>query len=199
MRFFEVGFEVGDGIFSVNTIWANTGREEMEAARETAERRAALHGYAVAYIKEISEAEASAATRKGRPLYSIDDEAERAHDPSFSEEAEEITPPEPTEGKAEEPELYVTEEAMAEWIECKSEELNREAADDILEIILTGIMEERPELAGTLDKIGKLSLIVRQAYLIGFNTALHEVHGVQDILLQERTEAKRLLRNTKIS
>ena len=190
MRFFEVGFEVGDGIFSVNTIWANTGREEREAVTETAERRAALHGYAVAYIKEITEAEAEEATRKGRPLYSIDDEAERAHDPSFSEEAEESAPEEPTEGEGEEMELYVTEEAMAEWMECKSEELTRAEADDILEIILAGILEERPELARTLDNLGKLSLIVRQAYLIGFNAALHEVRGVQDVLLRERAERR---------
>jgi len=85
MKFFEVGFEVSEGLFSVNTIWANTGREEMEAATETAERRAARHGYKVAYVKEITEAEAETANLKGRPLYSIDDEAERAHDPSFSE------------------------------------------------------------------------------------------------------------------
>ncbi len=98
MKYFEVGFEVSEGIFSVNTIWANTGREEMEAATETAERRAARHGYKVAYIKEITLAEAEAANIKGRPMYSIDDEAERAHDPSFAEEAEE----EPMEPSAEE-------------------------------------------------------------------------------------------------
>ena len=92
MKYFEVGFEVSEGIFSVNTIWANTGREELEAVTETAERRAARHGYKVAYIKEITLAEAEAANLKGRPFYSIDDEAERAHDPSFAEEA----PVEPT-------------------------------------------------------------------------------------------------------
>ena len=41
MKYFEVGYEVGEGIFSINTIWANTGREEMEAATETAEAVAA--------------------------------------------------------------------------------------------------------------------------------------------------------------
>lgn len=191
MRFFEVGFEVGDGIFSVNTIWANTGREELEAATETAERRAALHGYAVAYVKEITEAEAEEANRKGRPMYSIDDEAERAHDPSFSEEAEESAPEEPTEAEA--PELYVTEEAMAEWMDEIEKELNREFADELLEIILAGIIQERPELAVKLDNIGKLSLIARQAYLIGFNRALHEVHGVQDVLLRESAERRAAL------
>lgn len=193
MRFFEVGFEVGDGIFSVNTIWANTGREELEAATETAERRAALHGYAVAYVKEITEAEAEVANRKGRPMYSIDDEAERAHDPSFSEEAEESAPEEPTEAEADAPELYVTEADMAEWMDEIEKELNREFADDLLEIILAGIIQERPELAVKLDNIGKLSLIARQAYLIGFNRALHEVHGVQDVLLRERAERRAAL------
>ena len=88
MKYFEVGFEVSEGIFSVNTIWANTGREELEAATETAERRAALHGYKVVYVKEITRAEVEVANLKGRPMYSIDDEAERAHDPSFSGEEE---------------------------------------------------------------------------------------------------------------
>ena len=191
MKYFEVGFEVSEGVFSVNTIWANTGREEMEAATETAERRAARHGYKVAYIKEITLAEAEAANRKGRPMYSINDEAERAHDPSFSEEAEESAPEEPTEAEA--PELYVTEEAMAEWMDEIEKELNREFADELLEIILAGIIQERPELAVKLDNIGKLSLIARQAYLIGFNRALHEVHGVQDVLLRESAERRAAL------
>ena len=85
MKYFEVGFEVGAGIFSVNTITANTGREELEAVTETAARKAERHGYRVAYIKEITMAEAEAACRKGRPMYPIDDEAEKAHDPSFQD------------------------------------------------------------------------------------------------------------------
>lgn len=189
MRFFEVGFEVSEGIFSVNTIWANTGREEMEAATETAERRAALHGYKVVYVKEITEAEADVAIRKGRPFYSIDDEAEQAHDASFSEEAGENAQ-ETTGSEADAPELYVTEEDISEWMDEIEKEANRGFADDLLEIILTGILEERPELSRTLDNIGKLSLIARQAFLLGFNRALHEVHGVQDVLLQERAERR---------
>lgn len=189
MKYFEVGFEVGEGVFSVNTIWANTGREELEAVTETAERRAARHGYKVAYIKEIDGVEAEVANRKGRPLYSIDDEAERAHDPSFSEEAEETTTApaegeEPTVEPADLRELYITEGDMAEWMELVTDEMTRDTAGDILEIILTGIIEERPELATELDNTGKLTLIARQAYLLGFNAALHEVHGVQQQILR---------------
>ena len=85
MKYFAVGFHVGEGVFSVNTIWANTGREELEAATETAQRRAKRYNYEIGFIKEISAAEAEGASRRGRPMYPIDDEAERAHDPSFYE------------------------------------------------------------------------------------------------------------------
>ncbi len=84
MKYFEVGFKV-DKFFSINTITANTGREELEAVRETAERHAAKYGYTVAYIKELTEREAEYEMRKGRPTYPIDEEAEHAHDPSFQE------------------------------------------------------------------------------------------------------------------
>ena len=82
---FEVGFE-NDGIFSVNIIWANTGHEEEEAVKETAERRAARYGYKVAYIKELAAWEVEEKTRKGMPYYPIDSEVEHKHDPSFSDE-----------------------------------------------------------------------------------------------------------------
>ena len=85
MKYFEAAYEVAPGIYSVNTIWANTGREEMEAATETAQRHAARHRYHVAYVKPITPAAAEEANRRGRPMYPIDDEAERAHDPSFQE------------------------------------------------------------------------------------------------------------------
>ena len=88
MKYFEVGFKVADGIFSVNTIWANTGREELEAVTETAERKAQKHGYEIAYIKEIAKWQVEEACRRGRPMYPIDDEAERAHDPSFQDDPE---------------------------------------------------------------------------------------------------------------
>ena len=84
MKYFAVGYHVGDGIFSVNTITANTGREELEAATETAQRRAARYGYEIGFIKEITETEAAETMRRGRPTYPIDDEAERAHDASYA-------------------------------------------------------------------------------------------------------------------
>ena len=84
MKYFAVGFHVGEGIFSVNTITANTGREELEAATETAQRHATRHGYEIGFIKEITEAEAEEAMRRGRPTYPIDDEAEQAHDASYA-------------------------------------------------------------------------------------------------------------------
>lgn len=83
MKYFAVGYHVSEGVFSVNTITANTGREELEAVTETAQRHAARHGYEIGFIKEITEAEAAEALRKGRPTYPIDTEAEEAHDPSF--------------------------------------------------------------------------------------------------------------------
>ena len=83
MKYYSVGYHVGEGIFSANTITANCGREELEAATETAQRHADRHGYTVAFVKEITEAEAAEALRRGRPTYPIDAEAERAHDPSF--------------------------------------------------------------------------------------------------------------------
>ena len=85
MKHFKVGFKVSESIYSVNIIWANTGREEEEAVTETAQRRAARHGYEVAFVKEVPEWEVADALRKGMPMYPIDDEAEQAHDPSFKD------------------------------------------------------------------------------------------------------------------
>ena len=84
MKNFKVGFQ-DDSIFSINMIWANTGREEYEAVKETAERRAKRYGYTVAFITEIPDHEVKSNLRKGMPYYPIDDEAERAHDPCFQE------------------------------------------------------------------------------------------------------------------
>lgn len=84
MKYFEVGYE-RDGIYSVNIITANTGANEIDAARETAQRRAAKRGYEVAYVSEISECRANEYCWKGMPLYSIDEEAERKYDPSFQD------------------------------------------------------------------------------------------------------------------
>lgn len=85
MKFYEVGYKVAEGVYSVNIIWANTGREELEAVTETAERHAARHGYTVAYVKEIDKRQTEERVAKGMPMMMIDDEAERAHDPSFAE------------------------------------------------------------------------------------------------------------------
>lgn len=90
MKIFKVGFK-SDYIYSVNMIWANTGKEEEEAVKETAERRAARYGYEVAFITEITESEAQSNINKGMPYYSIDEQAEAGHDPSMSEDE-----PEPT-------------------------------------------------------------------------------------------------------
>lgn len=75
MKYFAVGYHVAEGVFSVNTVTANTGRNELEAVTETAQRRAARHGYEIGFIREITEAEASEARRKCRPTYPIDAEA----------------------------------------------------------------------------------------------------------------------------
>ena len=90
MKIFKVGFK-SDYTYSVNMIWANTGKEEEEAVKETAERRAARYGYEVAFVTEITESEAQSNINKGMPFYSIDEQAEADHDPSMSEKE-----PEPT-------------------------------------------------------------------------------------------------------
>lgn len=85
MKIFKVGFK-SEYTYSINMIWANTGKEEREAVEETAARRAERYGYEVAFVEEITEREAQHNTEKGMPYYSIDEQAERDHDPSFAEE-----------------------------------------------------------------------------------------------------------------
>ena len=85
MKTFAVGFKVADGIYSTNMIWANTGRAEYLAVRETAERRAARYGYEIGYIRELTDCEVESNLRKGMPMYPIDQEAEEKYDPSFTE------------------------------------------------------------------------------------------------------------------
>lgn len=87
MKIFKVGFK-SSVCYSVNMIWANTGKEEREAVEETAARRAERYGYEVAFVEEISETEANSNLQKGMPYYSIDEQAELDHDPSFTTEAE---------------------------------------------------------------------------------------------------------------
>ena len=88
MKIFKVGFKSGS-VYSVNMIWANTGKEEREAVEETAARRAERYGYEVAFVEEITEREAQRGIDRGMPYYSIDEQAERDHDASFTEEAAE--------------------------------------------------------------------------------------------------------------
>lgn len=80
---FEVGYEVSEGIYSVNMIWANTGNCEQEAVTDTAERYAKRHGYRVAYVKEICDRTAEENLRRGMPYHMIDEEAERKYDKSL--------------------------------------------------------------------------------------------------------------------
>lgn len=77
-RYFEVGFE-DDGIYSVNIITADTGDNDLEAVRETAERHAGRYGYRVAYVNEKPEWYADEHKRKGMPVYPIDEEARRKY------------------------------------------------------------------------------------------------------------------------
>ena len=83
MKVYKVGFK-SSVCYSVNMIWANTGKEEREAVEETAARRAERYGYEVAFVEEITEHEAQHNIEKGMPYYSIDEQAERDHDPSFA-------------------------------------------------------------------------------------------------------------------
>ena len=83
MKTFLVCFDCGNGIFSSNMIMANTGNQEYEAVKDTAERRAERYGNTVAAIRELSDCEARTNTRKGMPCYMIDDEAEEKYDLSY--------------------------------------------------------------------------------------------------------------------
>ena len=84
MKTFLVGFDCGNGIFSCNMIWANTGANERQAVWETAERRASKFGCPVCFIRELSEGEVESNIQRGMPAYSIDEEAEAKYDPSFA-------------------------------------------------------------------------------------------------------------------
>ena len=83
MTICEVGFKVSDSIYSVNMIWSNTGENEIEAIKDSAERKAEKHGYEVAYIKPLLDCEVDYKFAKGIPLYPFDSEAEEKYDPSF--------------------------------------------------------------------------------------------------------------------
>ncbi len=84
MKTFLVGFDCGNGIFSCNMIWANTGAHEQEAVQDTADRRASKFSCPVRFVKELPEWEVEENLRRGMPYYSIDEEAEKKYDPSFA-------------------------------------------------------------------------------------------------------------------
>lgn len=60
---FEVGYHVGDGIFSVNMIEGNEITSEQKA-----KEHAKKHGYELGYIIPISRVQAEANRMKGMPL-----------------------------------------------------------------------------------------------------------------------------------
>lgn len=71
---YEVGFEVGSGIFSVNMIDAHVPEQHKEAAiREFAEKRAAHYQERVAYIRPLAACEVQERARKGMPWYALDE------------------------------------------------------------------------------------------------------------------------------
>ena len=84
MKTFLVGFDCGNGIFSCNMIWANTGANERQAVCETAERRASKYGNTVSFVHLLYDWEVEENLRRGMPYYSIDEEAEKKYNPSFA-------------------------------------------------------------------------------------------------------------------
>lgn len=144
MKIFEVGFKSSTCSFnnSVNMIWANTGKEERQAVEETAARKAERYGYEVAFVTEISEAEAERNIRRGMPYYSIDEQAERDHDPSFpSEEEVEVEAEQAFEDEAVE---EISAEMMVSKIEQKVEATKARSAWD------RGVKEYAEELVENL-------------------------------------------------
>ena len=89
-----------DGIFTARLIWANFDETALAAVTDTAERYAFKHGYTVVGINEISAAEAQSLINRGMSYNPIDDQAERDHDPSFTEENTDPTDPTESEQNA---------------------------------------------------------------------------------------------------
>ena len=71
-KYYEVAYDVGDGIFSVNVLMDATMTADLEAAKRTAARHAARYGYSVVYVKQISNSDAWEAKYKGKPFVIID-------------------------------------------------------------------------------------------------------------------------------
>lgn len=65
MKVYEIGFHVGDGIYSVNMVEA----EDKQLAELVAEKHAKRHGYTYEWIKELTDAEVEERRRKGMPKY----------------------------------------------------------------------------------------------------------------------------------
>ncbi len=136
MKIFKVGFK-SDYTYSVNMIWANTGKEEREAVEETAARRAKRYGDEVAFVEEITEREAQSNINKGMPYYSIDEQAERDHDASFAEEVtedeaeQEPTAAEIVERIAAKVEQTKTRSAWSKGVKQYAEELCEELAEAV--------------------------------------------------------------------
>lgn len=136
MKIFKVGFK-SEYTYSVNMIWANTGKEERKAVEETAARHAERYGYEVAFVEEITEREAQYNTEKGMPYYGIDEQAERDHDPSFAEEVtEDEAEQEPTAAEivkqiAAKVEQTKTRSAWSKGVKQYAEELCEELAEAV--------------------------------------------------------------------
>lgn len=136
MKIFKVGFK-SEYTYSINMIWANTGKEEREAVEETAARRAERYSYEVAFVEEITEREAQSNIDKGMPYYSIDEQAERDHDPSFAEEVtedeaeQEPTAAEIVERIAAKVEQTKTRSAWSKGVKQYAEELCEELAEAV--------------------------------------------------------------------
>lgn len=97
-----VTYETKSGTYTSSMIWSNTGLEELESIRDTAERKAARYGYTLIYVDEITEREVERNIRRGMSYSMIDDQAEIDHDPSIiadipAEETEEPATEEPAE------------------------------------------------------------------------------------------------------
>jgi len=63
----EVGYNVGDGIFSVNMLEA----EEFQTCRNEAHAHAKKFGYELSYIREIPDWKVAENKRKGMPFEKV--------------------------------------------------------------------------------------------------------------------------------
>lgn len=86
VKYFNVGFDTGNGIYSANIIYG-----APDAVQRTAERHAERYGYRIAYMTELPECELEAARAKGKPIYPADaDDAEPVNAPQDRDESQEV-------------------------------------------------------------------------------------------------------------